>query len=61
MIQNKIKIDKYTDYQELSDKIFSAKLILEALKLIKNGKGKFIDQIETDATYAKKIQNLRLK
>ena len=63
LIQNKIKIDKYTDYQELSEKMsnLGAKLILEALKLIKNGQGKFIDQIETDATYAKKIQKFEAK
>jgi methionyl-tRNA formyltransferase len=58
LMKSKIKITKETNYEELSDQMskLGAKLILEAFKLIKNNKAKFISQNDEDATYAKKIE-----
>ena len=57
LLKSKIKIDKESNYQEISKKmsIMGAKLILDSLDLIKSGDDKFIDQNENEATYAKKI------
>jgi len=33
----------------------AADLLIESLKNIENGKAKFIDQVHSDSTYAKKI------
>ena len=58
LIQSKIKITKETNHKELSGKMseLGAKLILNSLKLIENKKVNFIEQIESNATYAKKIE-----
>ena len=58
MLQEKIKISKETSYEYLSKKMsgIGAKLILESIKLIENNKANFIEQKESEATYAKKIQ-----
>ena len=58
MLQEKIKISKETSYENLSKKMSSigAKLILKSIKLIENNKANFIEQKESEATYAKKIQ-----
>ena len=58
MLQEKIKISKETSYENLSKKMSSigAKLILKSIKLIENNKAYFIEQKESEATYAKKIQ-----
>lgn len=58
LIQSKIKITKETNHKELSGKIseLGAKLILDSLKLIENKKVNFIEQNESNATYAKKIE-----
>jgi methionyl-tRNA formyltransferase len=63
LIKKKIKINKDTNYYELSEKMsnLGAKLILDALQLIKNMQVKFIEQDETKATYAKKIQKFEAK
>lgn len=63
LIKKKIKINKDTNYHELSDKMsnLGAQLILDALQLIKNMQAKFIEQDETKATYAKKIQKFEAK
>ena len=57
MLQEKIKISKEMSYEDLSERIsfIGAKLILDSMKLIENNKAIFIDQKESDATYAKKI------
>ena len=58
LIQSKIKIAKETNYEELSDKIseLGAKLILDTLKIIKNKRVNFVEQNDSKATYAKKIE-----
>ena len=58
MLQEKIKISEETSYENLSKKMsgIGAKLILESIKLIENNKANFIEQKESEATYAKKIQ-----
>jgi len=63
LMQSKIEITKEINYEELSSKMskLGAKLILEALDLIKNGKAKFITQNDKDATYAKKIEKTESK
>ena len=57
MMTSKIKISKETNYKKLSQELskLGAKLILQSLNLIENGKEKFIDQNENEVTYAKKI------
>ena len=58
LIQSKIKISKETNHKELSGKMseLGAKLILDALKIIENKKANFVQQNESEATYAKKIE-----
>ena len=58
LIQSKIKITKETNHKELSGKMseLGAKLILDTLRLIENKKVNFIEQNESNATYAKKIE-----
>ena len=58
LIQSKIKIIKGTNHKELSSKMseLGAKLILDTLKIIENKKVNFIEQNESNATYAKKIE-----
>ena len=63
MMQNKIKISLDINYNTLSEQLskMGAKLILESIKLIKDNKANFVDQIESEATYAKKIQKNETK
>ena len=58
MLQERIKISQETSYEDLSKKMsgIGAKLILESIKLIENNKVNFIEQKESEASYAKKIQ-----
>ena len=57
MLQEKIKISQEMSYENLSKKMsgIGAKLILESIQLIENNKANFIEQKESEATYAKKI------
>tara|TARA_B100000886_G_scaffold340279_1_gene308903 strand:+ start:4114 stop:5040 length:927 start_codon:yes stop_codon:yes gene_type:complete len=57
MMQSKIKIDKKTDFERLSNTmaLLSAKMILQSLDLIEKRKAKFFPQDETKATYATKL------
>jgi len=58
LIKSEIPITSETNYESLSNqmsKLGSIK-ILEAIDLIENKKANFIDQDETEATYAKKIE-----
>ena len=57
MMQSKIKIDKKTDFERLSNTmaLLSAKMILQSLDLIEKRKAKFVPQDETQATYATKL------
>ena len=63
LMKSDIPITKETNYESLSDQM--AKLgsikILEAINLIENKKANFINQDETEATYAKKIEKIEGK
>ena len=63
LMKSKIKITKEINYEKLSAQMskLGAKLILEALSLIKKGNAKFIFQKDKDATYAKKIEKVESK
>ena len=58
MLQEKIKISQEMSCEDLSKKMseIGAKLILQSIKLIENNKANFIEQKESEASYAKKIQ-----
>jgi methionyl-tRNA formyltransferase len=63
MLTEKIKIEKETDYEDLSQKLskLGSEMILKSLDLLKNDKAKFIPQNEKYATYAKKIDKEEAK
>ena len=63
MLQSKFKIHPNLNYEELSKEMskIGAKLILDALKLIKENKAKFKSQNESEITYAKKIDKAEAK
>ena len=63
MLTEKIKIEKETDYEDLSQKLskLGSEMILKSLDLLKNDKAKFIAQNERNATYAKKINKKEAK
>ena len=63
MLQSKIKINPNLNCEELSNELskIGAKLILDALELIKENKAKFMSQNETEITYAKKIEKTEAK
>ena len=58
MLQSKVNIHPNLNYVELSKEMskIGAKLILEALELIKENKANFTLQNESKASYAEKIQ-----
>ena len=60
LIQSKLKISNEINYDEMSLKMsdLGAKLIIEALSLIKNNKANFKTQDETKVLYAKKKKSL---
>ena len=63
IMQSKIKITPETNYEKLSIRMsnLGAKLILNTLELIENNKADFIDQNESEATYAWKIKKSESK
>jgi methionyl-tRNA formyltransferase len=63
LLQSKIKIFQKTTYNELAEKMskLGGKLILDALKLIEDKKAIFVDQNESEASYAKKIEKSECK
>ena len=63
MMQEKIKIEKYFNYHDLTEKLsyLGAKLIIQSLNLIENNKANFINQDDSKATYAKKIEKKECK
>ena len=63
LIQSKIAINEEINQEELSLKIstLGAKLIIDALELIKNNKANFKSQDETKASYANKIEKSESK
>ena len=60
LIQSKISISKEINYEEISKKMsnLGAKLIVDAIEMIKNNKAKFIPQDESKVIYAKKIEKI---
>ncbi len=63
LLKSKIDIFKDTNYKVLSEKMskLGGGLILKALELIEKNKANFIEQNESVATYAKKIQKTETK
>ena len=63
MMKSKIKISKYTKYKELSEQLsnLGSSMIIDSLNLIESKAGKFIEQNDKDATYAKKIDKKETK
>ena len=58
-----IKLNENEIYQEIEKKLslIGAELLLESVKKIENGNAKFVDQINSQATYAKKINKNETK
>ena len=58
LTQSRIKMKREFTYEKVSKKLseLGAKLIIDTLKLIENNNFKLIEQNETEATYAKKIE-----
>ena len=63
LIQSKLLISKKINHEQISKKMsdLGAKLIIDALELIKNNKANFIPQDETKVIYAKKIKKIESK
>ena len=63
LIQSKLPISNKINYKEMSEKMsdLGAKLIIDALELIKNNKANFTPQDESEVTYAKKIEKIESK
>ena len=63
LIQSKLSINKGANYEEISKKMsdLGAKLIIEAIELIKNNKANFTPQDESNVIYAKKIEKIESK
>ena len=62
-LKSKIKITEDTTYEELSKKMskLGSKLILDALKLLEEKQAIFVEQNESEASYAKKIEKSECK
>ena len=58
-----LDLDQTTTYGEIEKKLseLGANLLIESLKKIENGKAKFVDQVHSEATYAKKIDKTETK
>ena len=63
LASKEIELDKHTTYGEIEKKLseMGAGLLIESLKDIEKGKAKFIRQIHSEATYAKKINKNETK
>jgi methionyl-tRNA formyltransferase len=63
LLKSKIKIFQDTTYEELAKKMskLGSKLILDALKLLEEKQAIFIEQDESEVSYAKKIQKSECK
>ena len=63
LIQSKLLISKEINYKDISEKMseLGAKLIIDALELIKNNKANFTPQDESKVIYAKKIEKFEFK
>ena len=58
-----LEIDHNVTYGEIEKKLseLGARTLIESLKKIENGKAKFVDQVHSEATYAKKIDKTETK
>jgi methionyl-tRNA formyltransferase len=58
-----LNIDQNATYGEIEKKlsVIGADLLIEGLKKIENGNAKFVDQVHSEATYAKKIDKTETK
>ena len=58
-----LDLDQTTTYGEIEKKLseLGASVLIESLKKIENGKAKFVDQVHSEATYAKKIDKSETK
>ena len=58
-----LDLDHTTTYGEIEKKLseLGARTLIESLKKIENGKAKFVDQVHSEATYAKKIDKTETK
>ena len=63
LIQSKFQISNKINYEEISEKMsdLGAKLIIDALELIKNNNANFTPQDESEVTYAQKIEKIESK
>ncbi len=63
MMKSKITISKNSNFEELSFKLsnLGAKLIIESLNLVEKKQEQFIEQNESEATYAKKVDKEEAK
>ena len=63
LLKSKIKIFQDTTYKELAKKMskLGSKLILDALKLFEEKQAIFVEQNESEASYAKKIEKSECK
>ena len=63
LASKELALDQNATYGEIQKKlsIIGSDLLIESLKNIENGKAKFIDQIHSNSTYAKKIDKNETK
>ena len=63
LIQSKLLISKQINHEQMSEKMsdLGAKLIIDAIELIKNNKASFTPQDESKVIYAKKIKKIESK
>ena len=63
LVSKELELDHNATHGEIEKKIstMGASLLIESLKNVENGKAKFIDQIYSEATYAKKIDKNETK
>ena len=63
LLVKELDLDQNATYGEIEKKlsVIGAGVLIESLKKIENGKAKFIDQVHSDSTYAKKIDKNETK
>ena len=63
LLAKELDLDQNVTYGEIEKKlsVMGADALIESLKKIKNGKAKFINQVDSEATYAKKIHKTETK
>ena len=63
LASKELALDQNATYGEIQTKLslIGSDLLIESLKNIENGKAKFIDQVHSDSTYAKKIDKNETK